>query len=50
MKEGSERALRRIATGFLTGPAGRLTAFTLDLGFAATRYWSRRLAGMETPW
>ena len=50
MKEGWERMLRRVATGFLTGPAGRLTAFTLDLGIAGGRYWSRRLAGKETPW
>ena len=40
-----QRFLRRIATGFLTGPAGRLTAFTLDVGVAATLYWGRRLAG-----
>jgi hypothetical protein len=50
MKDSEHRLLRRIATGFLTGPAGRLTAFALDLGIASTRYWSRRLAGRETPW
>ena len=50
MKDSLERPLRRIATGLLTGPAGRLTAFALDLGIAATRYWGRRLAGKETPW
>jgi hypothetical protein len=44
------RAMRRVATGFLTGPAGRLTAFTLDVGIALTRYWRRRLAGEEAPW
>jgi len=50
MKGGQQRILRRIATGFLTGPAGRLTAFTLDIGGATTHYWTRRLAGEETPW
>ena len=44
------RVLRRIASGFLTGPAGRLAAFTIDVGVATTRYWRRRLAGEETPW
>ncbi len=50
MRRGQQRIVRRIATGFLTGAAGRLTAFTLDVGVATTRYWSRRLAGKETPW
>ena len=50
MKGGQQRILRRVATGFLTGPAGRLTAFVLDVGVATTRYWSRRLAGEKTPW
>jgi hypothetical protein len=45
-----QRILRRVATGFLTGSAGRLTAFTLDVGAATALYWSRRLAGRETPW
>jgi hypothetical protein len=45
-----QRFLRRIATGFLTGSAGRLTAFTFDVGVAATLYWGRRLAGRENPW
>jgi hypothetical protein len=50
MKDSEHRLLRRIAAGFLTGPGGRLTAFALDIGIASTRYWSRRLAGKETPW
>ena len=50
MKDSQQRILRRIATGFLTGSAGRFTAFAIDLGVATTRYWSRRLAGKETPW
>ena len=50
MNHSEHRVLRRIATGFLTGPAGRLTAFALDIGIAGTRYWGRRLAGKETPW
>ena len=50
MKDAHERVLRRVATGFLTGSAGRLTAFALDIGVATTRYWRRRLAGEETPW
>lgn len=41
--------LQRVATGFLTGSAGRFTAFALDVGIAAARYWRRRLAG-ESPW
>ena len=50
MQRSQQRILRRIATGFLTGPAGRLTAFVLDVGIATTRYWSRRLAGEKPPW
>ena len=50
MNDGPQRILRRVATGFLTGPAGRLVAFTIDVGVATTRYWSRRLAGGQTPW
>jgi hypothetical protein len=50
MKRGWQRMLRRIATGFLTGPAGRLTAFLVDIGVATSRYWRRRLAGEEVPW
>ena len=50
MRSGHHRIVRRIATGFLTGAGGRLTAFTLDIGVATARYWTRRLAGAETPW
>ena len=50
VNSGRHRVLRRFATGFLTGPGGRFTAFAIDLGIATTRYWSRRLAGKETPW
>ena len=50
MKDSQERIMRRLATGFLTGPAGRLTAFAIDVGVASTLYWSRRLRGEETPW
>jgi hypothetical protein len=50
MKDSHERIVRRLATGFLTGPAGRLTAFAIDIGVASATYWSRRLRGEETPW
>jgi len=50
MTSARQRIVRRIATGFLTGAGGRLTAFTLDVGVATARYWTRRLAGEETPW
>jgi hypothetical protein len=47
---GDQRIAHRVATGFLTGPAGRFTAFALDVGIAAARYWRGRLAGEDTPW
>lgn len=50
MRDGGHPILRRVATGFLTGPAGRLAAFSIDLGTAAVRYWGCRLTGRETPW
>ena len=50
MEAAHQRMLRRIATRFLTGSTGRLTAFALDVGVATTRYWRRRLAGEKTPW
>jgi hypothetical protein len=50
MKDRGERALRRVAVGFLTGSAGRLIAFVIDLGVASARYLGRRAAGRETPW
>jgi hypothetical protein len=42
--------LRRVAVGFLTGSAGRLTAFLIDLGVASARYAGRRATGREAPW
>jgi hypothetical protein len=45
-----QRATRRIATAFLTGSAGRFTAFAIDVGIATGRYWRRRIAGEQTPW
>ena len=50
VKDSGRRVARRVATGFLTGSAGRFTAFAIDVGVASARYWSRRLAGKETPW
>ena len=42
--------LRRAAVGFLTGSAGRLTAFLIDVSVASARYAGRRATGKETPW
>jgi hypothetical protein len=39
-----------VAVAFLTGSAGRLTAFLIDVGVASTRYYNRRALGRETPW
>ena len=50
MKDSEHRLLRRIAHRVPDRAGGRLTAFALDIGIASTRYWSRRLAGKETPW
>jgi hypothetical protein len=50
MKDRGERLLRRAAVGFLTGSAGRLTAFLIDLGVVSGRYLGRRATGRETPW
>ncbi len=50
MTDGRQRAMGRAATRFLTGSAGRLTAFALDLGIASVHYWGRRLAGKDAPW
>lgn len=50
MKDRAARASRRIAVGFLTGSAGRLTAFLIDVGVASGRYLGRRAMGRETPW
>jgi hypothetical protein len=47
---GTRRALRRVAAGFLTSSAGRLAAFAIDLGAASAVYWRMRLSGKETPW
>jgi len=41
---------RRVAVRFLTGSSGRFVAFVIDVSVASTIYWSRRLAGRETPW
>ena len=50
MKNRAERVLRRMAVAFLTGSAGRLTAFLLDVWIATARYAGRRALGRETPW
>jgi hypothetical protein len=50
MKDSGQAFARRLATDLLTGPAGRFTAFAIDVTIAVTRHWSRRLAGKETPW
>jgi hypothetical protein len=50
VKDRAGSALRRIAVGFLTGSAGRLTAFLLDVGVASARYASRRARGQEPLW
>jgi hypothetical protein len=47
---GSQSILQRIATSFLTGSAGRFTAFVIDVSVATVRYWRRRLAGDKAPW
>jgi hypothetical protein len=39
-----------MAVAFLTGPAGRLTAFLIDVGVASARHYGRRALGRETPW
>jgi hypothetical protein len=49
VKDRSPKA-RRLAVRLLTGSTGRLAAFLIDLGAAGAVYWSRRLAGRETPW
>jgi len=41
---------RRVAVRLLTGSSGRLAAFVIDISVAGAVYWSRRLAGRETPW
>jgi hypothetical protein len=41
---------RRLAVRLLTGSPGRFAAFAIDVGVASAVYWSRRLAGRETPW
>jgi hypothetical protein len=37
--------LRDLLTGFLTGPAGRFSAFVLDLAIESGRYLLRRATG-----
>jgi hypothetical protein len=39
-----------LAVRFLTGSSGRFVAFVIDVTAAGAVYWSRRLAGRETPW
>ena len=41
---------RRVAVRLLTGSSGRFVAFVIDVSVASAVYWSRRLAGRETPW
>jgi hypothetical protein len=41
---------RRVAVRLLTGSSGRFVAFVIDVTVASAVYWSRRLAGRETPW
>lgn len=50
MKDRAGRLLRRLAVAFLTGSAGRLTAFLIDVWVATARYAGRRVLGKETPW
>lgn len=50
MKDRAGRALRRLAVAFLTGSAGRLTAFLIDVAVASVRYYGPRALGRETPW
>jgi len=50
VKDRAGRALRRLAVALLTGSAGRLAAFGIDVGVASTRYYARRALGKETPW
>ena len=50
MKDRAGRVLRRLAVAFLTGSAGRLAAFGIDVGVAFARHYGRRALGRETPW
>jgi hypothetical protein len=50
MKNRGERMLRRAAVSFLTGSAGRLTAFLLDVAVVSARYAGRRATGKESYW
>jgi len=50
VKDRGASTLRWIAVGFLTGSAGRLTAFLIDVWVATARYAGRRALGKETPW
>jgi hypothetical protein len=46
------RTFRRFAVDILTGPAGRLTAFVLDVAILGGAYLVARLTGeaWEEPW
>ena len=50
VKDRGASTLRWIAVGFLTGSAGRLIAFLIDVWVATARYAGRRALGKETPW
>jgi len=42
--------LRDLATAVLTGPAGRFTAFLIDVAVATARHWGRRATGRKPAW
>jgi hypothetical protein len=39
-----------MAVALLTGPAGRLAAFVIDLSVAGARYYAARLRGRKVTW
>jgi hypothetical protein len=39
-----------VAAALLTGPAGRLLAFFIDISAASARYYYARLRGREVTW
>jgi hypothetical protein len=51
-REYMARTFRRFAVDILTGPAGRLTAFVLDIAILGGAYLVARLTGeaWEEPW
>jgi hypothetical protein len=44
--------LRRVAVDILTGPAGRASAFAVDIAILGGAYWIGRLSGRprREPW